>query len=190
MAAFCNLILYVIKRPVAMFLRHYHPLVYRGIRIQRHGVISQNTWFFNNTTSCKVLFVSADQRDVKQAGRHPGVIAPQCRAADGRASAQPGQADQRFRGESQVQPLVTEWEHQADPVGGGCSSGLPQRHSLQRNKKCLWPLTVLNAYKFIGAPLLGNMKGCSFPTAFERRDKFLYLGEFYKELERNVNKAL
>jgi len=138
MAAFCNLILYVIKRPVAMFLRHYHPLVYRGIRIQRHGVISQNTWFFNNTTSCKVLFVSADQRDVKQAGRHPGVIAPQCRAADGRASAQPGQADQRFRGESQVQPLVTEWEHQADPVGGGCSSGLPQRHSLQRNKKCLW----------------------------------------------------
>ena len=25
---------------------------------------------------------------------------------------------------------------------------------------------------------LGNMEGCSFPRAFERRDKFLYLGEF------------
>jgi hypothetical protein len=24
--------------------------------------------------------------------------------------------------------------------------------------------------------LLGNLEGCSFPGAFERRDKFLYLG--------------
>ena len=30
----------------------------------------------------------------------------------------------------------------------------------------------------IGAPLLGNMEGCSFPRAFKRRDKFLYLGPF------------
>jgi hypothetical protein len=30
----------------------------------------------------------------------------------------------------------------------------------------------------IGAPLLGNMEGCSFPRAFERREKFLYLGKF------------
>jgi hypothetical protein len=28
------------------------------------------------------------------------------------------------------------------------------------------------------APLLANMEGCSFPRAFERRDKILYLGEF------------
>ena len=31
---------------------------------------------------------------------------------------------------------------------------------------------------FIGALLLGNMEGNSFPRAFERRDKFLYLGKF------------
>ena len=93
----------------------------------------------------KVTFVSADQRDVKQAGGHPGVVAPQCRATDGRAGAQSGQADQRFRGESQVQPLVTEREHQADSVGGGYCSGLPQRDSLQRDKKCVWPLAVLSA---------------------------------------------
>ena len=31
---------------------------------------------------------------------------------------------------------------------------------------------------FIGAPLLGNMEGNSFPRAFERREKFLYLGTF------------
>ena len=54
------------------------------------------------------MFVSANQRDVKQAGRHPGVAGAQCRATDGRAGAPTGQADQRFRGESQVQPLVTE----------------------------------------------------------------------------------
>jgi hypothetical protein len=34
------------------------------------------------------------------------------------------------------------------------------------------------------------MEGCSFPRALERRDKFLYLGEFYKEFERYVNKAM
>jgi len=31
---------------------------------------------------------------------------------------------------------------------------------------------------FHRGPALGNMEGCSFPGAFERRDKFLYLGEF------------
>jgi hypothetical protein len=29
----------------------------------------------------------------------------------------------------------------------------------------------------------------SFPRAFERRDKFLYLGEFLKEFERYVKEA-
>jgi hypothetical protein len=41
----------------------------------------------------------------------------------------------------------------------------------------------------IGAPLLGNMEG-RFPRAFERGDKFLYLGEFYEEYERYVKKGL
>ena len=190
MAAFWNLMLCVVKHLLAMFLRRYHPSVCQGTHTHWHGVISQKTWIFNTTTSCKVTFVSADQRDVKQASGHPGVAAPQCRATDGRAGAQPGQADQRFRGESQVQPLVTEWEHQADPVGGGCSSGLPQRDSLQRNKKGVWPLAVSNAYKSIWAPLLGNLEWCSFSRAFERGDTFLYLEEFYKELEKYVNKAL
>jgi len=30
----------------------------------------------------------------------------------------------------------------------------------------------------IGAPLLGNMERRSLPRAFERREKFLYLGKF------------
>ena len=30
----------------------------------------------------------------------------------------------------------------------------------------------------IGYPLLGNMKGRSFPRAFERGEKVLYLGKF------------
>jgi hypothetical protein len=30
------------------------------------------------------------------------------------------------------------------------------------------------------------MEGRSFPRAFERRDKFFYSGEFYKEFERYV----
>jgi len=41
----------------------------------------------------------------------------------------------------------------------------------------------------IGAPLLGNMEGRSFLTAFERRDKFIYLAEFYKEFEINAKKT-
>ena len=36
----------------------------------------------------------------------------------------------------------------------------------------------------IGDPLLRNIDGRSFPRAFEKRDKFLYLGNFYKESER------
>jgi hypothetical protein len=34
----------------------------------------------------------------------------------------------------------------------------------------------------------GNMEGNSFPRVFERRNTFLYLGEFYKEFERYVKK--
>jgi hypothetical protein len=34
------------------------------------------------------------------------------------------------------------------------------------------------------------MEGLSSPRAFERRDKFLYLGEFYKEFDRYVRKGL
>jgi hypothetical protein len=34
------------------------------------------------------------------------------------------------------------------------------------------------------------MEGCSFLRAFERREKFLYLGKFYKDFERGVKKAL
>jgi len=30
----------------------------------------------------------------------------------------------------------------------------------------------------MGASLLGNMEGCSFPRAFERREKFLCVGKF------------
>jgi hypothetical protein len=33
---------------------------------------------------------------------------------------------------------------------------------------------------------LGNMEGYFFPGAFERREKFLYLGKFYEEFERYV----
>jgi hypothetical protein len=32
------------------------------------------------------------------------------------------------------------------------------------------------------------MEGRSFPWVFERRDRLLYLGEFYKEFERYVKK--
>ena len=36
--------------------------------------------------------------------------------------------------------------------------------------------------------ILGNMGGGrSFPKAFDRREKFLFLGEFYEEFERDVN---
>jgi hypothetical protein len=42
----------------------------------------------------------------------------------------------------------------------------------------------------IGAPLLENMEGRSFPRAFERSEKILYLGKFYEEFERYVEKAL
>jgi hypothetical protein len=37
-----------------------------------------------------------------------------------------------------------------------------------------------------GTPFLGNMEGRSFHRAFERREKFLYLGEFYEKYERYV----
>jgi len=43
---------------------------------------------------------------------------------------------------------------------------------------------------FIGAPLLGNMEGRSYVRAFERSEKFLNLGNFYKEFERYVKKVL
>jgi hypothetical protein len=39
----------------------------------------------------------------------------------------------------------------------------------------------------IAAPLLGNMERCSFPRAFERREKFLYLG-IYGEFEMYVKR--
>jgi len=38
----------------------------------------------------------------------------------------------------------------------------------------LWKLTSVS----IGAPILGNMGGRSFPRAFDRREKIFYLGEF------------
>jgi hypothetical protein len=38
---------------------------------------------------------------------------------------------------------------------------------------------------FYRGPLSGNVVE-RFPRAFERRDKFFYLGEFYKEFERYV----
>ena len=50
----------------------------------------------------------------------------------------------------------------------------------------LWKWTSVS----IGALLLGNMEGRSFPMAFEGRDTFIYLGEFYKEFDRYVKKAL
>jgi hypothetical protein len=34
----------------------------------------------------------------------------------------------------------------------------------------------------IGAPLLGNKEGRSFPRVFERNDKFLYLGKFLRKI--------
>jgi hypothetical protein len=40
----------------------------------------------------------------------------------------------------------------------------------------------------IGASLLGNMEGCSFPRAFEKRENFLHLGNFYEEFERYVKR--
>jgi len=42
----------------------------------------------------------------------------------------------------------------------------------------------------IGAPLLGNMEGRSYPRAFERRENFLMWGNFCKEFERYVKKNL
>jgi len=40
-------------------------------------------------------------------------------------------------------------------------------------------------------PVLGNMRGCSFPRAFERGVKFLFLlGEFYEEFARYANGQL
>jgi len=41
----------------------------------------------------------------------------------------------------------------------------------------------------LGATLLGNMEGHSFPRFFERRDVSLFKG-IYKEFERYVKKAL
>jgi hypothetical protein len=34
----------------------------------------------------------------------------------------------------------------------------------------------------IGAPILENMVGCSFRRAFERKENFLYLGNFLREI--------
>jgi hypothetical protein len=33
------------------------------------------------------------------------------------------------------------------------------------------------------------MEGCSFPRAFERREKFLLLGEFYNEIDKHVKEG-
>ena len=41
----------------------------------------------------------------------------------------------------------------------------------------------------IGAPLLGNMEGCSFPRAFEKRENFLYLGKFLMRNLRAMKKG-
>jgi len=43
---------------------------------------------------------------------------------------------------------------------------------------------------FPRGPAFGEHGGTLFPRAFERRDTFLYLGEFCKEFERYVKKAL
>jgi hypothetical protein len=43
---------------------------------------------------------------------------------------------------------------------------------------------------FHSALLLGNMEGCSFPRAFERMEKFLYLGEFLWGIWEICKKAL
>jgi hypothetical protein len=50
----------------------------------------------------------------------------------------------------------------------------------------LWKWTSVS----IRGPLLGNKEGRSFPRAFERKDKFLHLRNFYKEFEICVKKAL
>jgi hypothetical protein len=39
---------------------------------------------------------------------------------------------------------------------------------------------------FHRGPLLGNVEGLSFPRTFERRDKFLYLGNFFMRNLRDV----
>jgi hypothetical protein len=41
----------------------------------------------------------------------------------------------------------------------------------------------------IGSPLLRNIKGRSFPRAFERREKFLYSRKFFEEFERYLKKG-
>jgi hypothetical protein len=43
---------------------------------------------------------------------------------------------------------------------------------------------------FHRSPAFGEVGVLSFHRVFERRDKFLYLGEFYKEFERYVKKDL
>jgi hypothetical protein len=43
---------------------------------------------------------------------------------------------------------------------------------------------------YIGALLLGNLEGCFFPRALERREKFLYLGKLYEEFESYIKGAL
>ena len=43
---------------------------------------------------------------------------------------------------------------------------------------------------FHGSPVLGNMGGRSFPGAFERWEKFIFLlGKFYEEFERHVKEG-
>ena len=46
----------------------------------------------------------------------------------------------------------------------------------------LWKWTSVS----IEAPLWGNMEGRSFPRAFERREKFVYLGKFLWGILRNM----
>jgi hypothetical protein len=43
---------------------------------------------------------------------------------------------------------------------------------------------------FHRGPTFGELGGRSFHRAFERRDKFICVGEFYKEFERYVEKGL
>ena len=52
-----------------------------------------------------------------------------------------------------------------------------------KNMLRLWKLKIVS----IGALLLENIEGRSSPRAFET---FIYLGEFYKEFDTYVKKAL
>jgi hypothetical protein len=63
----------------------------------------------------------------------------------------------------------------------GSFTGDPERYAKQGSR---------NVCLFSQEPRFwGTWRG-RLPRAFERRDKFLYLGEFYKEFERYVKKGL